>query len=767
MVTQIEQRQPLGCLAVISLVAGLAAAHCGLRPNTVAHVLEWSGAKGVAPDFVIRNVERYNELVVVLGGLLLTVVPLLLIRSTRMSRLRDRLASRLDEVDRHDVRVLRAQGRMVVLWGALCCLPLLPVLMVACPIAAFSLDDYPIERCLQTAGLGRSLLIPHLGHVMPGYRLEVGVANLFFGTNPGPRAVVAWLMTWATLLGFVLVLRSLSMSAAGIIAAVAAFTVWTGFTSVCAGFFAASPYMQVLGTGLWSIYLVMRFIRQGRPFDLAASASCVLATLLLDNAGFWLIPCLLVVGYATVASSSQTRYLPRYGVSAILTMAIAVVIGLVNYVVLSSGSSRSDLLAAGQARSVWQLLRDMSALAAHAAGGIAFGPIASPRLGQTALASVLCLVAFVAIVARRRLPWHAVLSTLACLLVCLAFVAVGRPGIADRGANTQHLWLASCWLCAIAGWLTHGIWLGGLTGRRLAVELLAVVLLLSTPVRVLGWLSAKSDYAYRRNEADAVRRFRDEVVLPLAEIEPHVRVLGLPGHRLCQTVSGLAANPYDLHVYSPFLRTPNISPLFVEAESGAIGISGDLLRSDNVRSAVGDQFIRLAGSSRFLSHALYDPIDLALDRHPFTPATSPVREGRHPPANAVIRSTGATPSVTDLGIELESDGTATVIVRSGQWCPSDWRYLRVSVGTDQRASARRVQVAYECDSEQQLGASWIRPFGTLRPTRSLVLDMHSEPSYVLSRHIRNLSLRFPDSGRYVVREAILVSARSPAGGSEK
>ncbi len=748
-------------LPLLSVLCGAGLLLLTVAPDRVFAALRGLGCDGIGLEFVQRNGYRFRAPLLVVALLSIAPLPIALSR-VRKARTLILLIVRL--LSHLDLNLMDTGSRVrlveIAAWHAIAAVMLIPLLAVCTPIADFSLDDYPIEHCLDANGAVRSLFVPHLGHVMPGYRAEVALARSLFGLNPVPRALVAWLVLVMALASVVLVLRTLRVPAVGALAVVVLLPSLSGFSSVAAGFFSSSPYVQVLCLGAWALMLTAAVVRSPRPTLWSRLGLFVTLTLtgLIDNAGAWVLPAAAAVAvhplglitWSDARDQARKLFVPW-------AAATVLIVGL-NVALLGSGNSRSNPLAGGSSHGLGMFALDAVSLIAQSLGEIAMGPL-YVRPGGYALAALWVLVVLVAL----RSSWsngdRSIITLGTLLLISVAIVHIGRPGLSMRGANSQHLWTVAAWCTSMLGVALGTAWSAGTAARFRSVELLLGIIVLVAPARGLGWLTAKSDWAYRRGEARAVRSIGMNLVAPLARLNNGIAVApNVRGSRLCQVVPGLSANPFDLSVYSPFLKQYALSLRFLPSTIDP-DLGDETHGNADLRSAL-NRIRLLAQRNKHVSRLLIQPRDLTIARHPFNVMTIPiaranVREESLTKASLVRQTDGSV-------IEFWSEGMATYWVSTVTGSPHRKHLLEVAAWSLPPASEVPVEVRFDGSLPQRLGASWIVLGRSSGPNRAIVVDMLDEPAWSLSAHVRNVRLVFRVPGRYRLMGAQLLTT-APSG----
>ncbi len=744
----------VACLAL----AGLGLCAVAAKPAALPSLLAAWGARAVSLDFLARNFDRYATHIGALGIVITALAVILWWHPTRYAALLAKVGDRSELLDRCEESNPLCH-RVVLRWIAVALVLLVPVAIVSIPLADFSLDDYPIERVLDEKGATASLLTPHLGHSMPGYRLEVLVARRLFGLAPAPRAIAVWIMLVATITGLCVFLRMVGMASIPALAAPAVLTVWTGMTDVSAGFFGSSPYMQVLGCGLWALSgmgMWLKGIRTGFGHVLAWCPLLVVATL-IDNAGLWVIPAAIIVSIGIPLSGERADMVRRRRGAIFTVVAVGTIMTFVHLLILLARGSRGDLLAGGHARTLVTFANDIGYVVANSWQHMISGPLDIERVQWALLAPLVA--SFIAGWWSSNAMWRRViLMMLSSLVIAAAFVAIGRPGIHVRGANTQHLWVVAAFLVSSAAAVLHSAYARSVVWRDRVIEFVLFIIIFSLPVRVLGLLSAKFDWAYRRVEANAVRSFGNW----LSTVSEKQRVLRVPwigGERMCQTVRGLEPNPYDIVTYTPFLASPGTRIEFVVAQGAQVPLSKDVSLARRPSTAISPKLIDAIRSTSNIDLMFFGPINLTLTKHPFRLDLAPATLHNNVDHRHLVGASGKSIQ-GNKQLEFVSNGQAIYYLRRGALDTSTSHVVEVSAWRVHPAESARVLVAYESPYGDGVSPDWIVVPSEPMNEEVLRVNLARQPRFALCDRVKDLRLVFVQPGTYRVRAAGVFGARA-------
>lgn len=578
------------------------------------------------------------------------------------------------------------------------------------------------------------------------------MARIVFGLDPTPRAALVWIMLVASMVGLLAFLRALGIATVPALSAVILFTVWTGMIDVSAGFFASSPYMQVLGVGLWALTLCARYVGTPDSDDkqVAAPALLLMVTATIDNAGLWVIPASIIVALGTPSIESGDGTTKRRRCAIAMAAAVGLVMAGVHIWILRTGASGGDLLSAGRERTVIRFVHDIGFVIACSWSRILFGPLSVERAGALFLVPLGLFIGASFLTSGpsgRRIIGVLLFS----LVVAAAFVAIGRPGISERGANSQHLWIVGALLVSLVAAALNTVYVREPAWRTRTVEITICLMMLTLPPRLLGLLSAKSDWAYRRVEANAVRSIGRWLKAKSVTAGP-LSVPWVGGERISQTVQGLGANPYDIDTYSPFLAAAGANAEFVVPHGSGVHERLGVRSVRTLGAAISSKLLEAIRREPELNRMFFGPIDLTLDSHPFTLDMAPLQ-----PHNTFKRrnlAEAAAVSARDKKfLQFASTGNTSYYLWRGEIATEKYHRIEMSVWRVSPPVEAKVFVVFDTRSSQRLAPDWVVVPNQPMMHTVLRVNLLRQPKYALNSVVRNLRLVFSEPGTYVMRAA--------------
>jgi len=176
----------------------------------------------------------------------------------------------------------------------------------------FRQDDFSfLQVTRETPGLGRQMLLLHNDHLLPLYRLQVGLLVGMAGPSADATALAAWFnaLSFLSCLGLVLagcwVLHELGASRISVLTFAFFLWLWPGWGEFTAGFYTFSGYVQIQALAMGSIAAVLRGLKRGTPGWLGIGLSLAAMASLIGTSGLYVLLALGTVSLAGMRSSAR------------------------------------------------------------------------------------------------------------------------------------------------------------------------------------------------------------------------------------------------------------------------------------------------------------------------------------------------------------------------------------------------------------------------------------------------------------------------------
>ena len=156
--------------------------------------------------------------------------------------------------------------RSLFIWFLVCCAFVLLRYWPTLIHGFFRNDEFILLSFNRTEQLSKLILLPHLEHVLPLFRLELAAMVAFFGVSPLPYNI-ALLLIFALLLFFTfLLMKEMKVIQLGILIALMLFTnLVVACGGIAAGHYALSTFPQLMLFCLMSIWTYMRWQKTSVP----------------------------------------------------------------------------------------------------------------------------------------------------------------------------------------------------------------------------------------------------------------------------------------------------------------------------------------------------------------------------------------------------------------------------------------------------------------------------------------------------------------------